>query len=331
MKNDEQSEQISDRTLERLRLGELSDVEAAEVMSRLEERGETARLDERIAYDEAFLSRYPAGIAASQIRELARRRQRKQNGDSVGSMRARPLIVLGALVAVFVVVLVSVFLSEPPVERSRDLAKSTNTAADAVEDEEKPERGESVAGVAKEIQSNETDQWLGMLPWLLEHSSTAGAGAMGCAPGETISFDAAGISRVTTDRSELLKIATEGDDEKRLQIRCAGSGTATLSVFFGEDEPPRIIIFRVAPEFYERPRAKMEEWKRLKSELGRCGELKAMELHVLLNSTGRPEMAMVGGGTEEERACVRETALEFRATPGDLPDNPPYLLMKIAL
>lgn len=316
---------VSDRTLERLRLGELPDEEAAEVMARLEAAGESHRLDALIAADEEFLERYPAAAAASQIKELRRRRERQKEPGRKGRIRRGPVIVTAVAVAALVVVATTLMVSQPS-QDPRANADPEGERGDPTLADPKPAEDDRLGAAAMD----EGEAWAGMLPWLIERSRTHGPGVMGCESGETITFDATGIRRVTTDRSDVLKVATADHDGKKLKVTCTGLGTATLSVFRSKGEPPRNVMIRVAPRYVEEPQAVLAPGARLYSKLRPCGDLDDMEVHVLLDRNARPEMVMVAGGTAADRACVRREALDFRGRSGTIPEVG-YALVKAKL
>ncbi len=63
---------ISDRTLERLALGELPDDDAQRVLARLEAKGELERFEALITDNDAFFETYPPHVLAARIRQDAR-------------------------------------------------------------------------------------------------------------------------------------------------------------------------------------------------------------------------------------------------------------------
>lgn len=92
---------ISDRRLDRYRLGELSPEEASELLKELEARGELHRLEALEAEAEAFLEHYPPGPAVQHLRADLRRIAREPE-PARSSRSGWALVVVGLLVVVAV-------------------------------------------------------------------------------------------------------------------------------------------------------------------------------------------------------------------------------------
>ena len=94
---------ISDRQIERARLGELNEQEYRELTDVLEARGEMHRLEDAITRDEEFLQKYPPRMMAAHIRTKLVEDEVQAPSDNPFALRTRrPVLTLAAVAAAVV-------------------------------------------------------------------------------------------------------------------------------------------------------------------------------------------------------------------------------------
>ncbi len=122
------------------------------------------------------------------------------------------------------------------------------------------------------------DEWNGLLDWVLKNRE-GDLLAIACVPGEELVFDATGVTRVSVDQVKLIGVQTE-DGGRNIVLECKELGLANVNIGRSNEDSTNLVL-RVA------------------------------EAHHVIESGTRPSMIIVGGGTEEQRTCVREAAKSF--------------------
>lgn len=120
---------ITDRLIERARLGELPDAQYRELVAELQRRGEMHRLEAAIARDEEFLNEYPPRMMAARIRSKLVEDEVKAPSDNPFNFRHRaPVLAFAALLAVAVVLVVYMSADERPQAMDSARADATRPA-----------------------------------------------------------------------------------------------------------------------------------------------------------------------------------------------------------
>lgn len=247
------TDRISDRLLERVRLGEIDEEEAVALIKELEEtEGSTRRLDELIEADADFLQRYPADVMAPRIRQRVRRARRvaEDRTQSGGIMLAARRIVASHRFAVAAVALLAVavaagtFLFDDEPSGTLEAVKTLSTAERGGLPHPEPsvERSSSDA-VGGARSTRDTRRW-SLAAAFDPRPSEEGELILGV--GEAARVEAEGISRVVVDSEAFASVASD-EDERHLVVSGRAPGTTPLRVV--RDGESHTVFVRVATLF----------------------------------------------------------------------------------
>lgn len=241
------SDQISERMLERARLGELDESELAELVSRLErEEGGTHRLDALIEADAEFLEQHPADQMVPLIREQLRRRAREEarksqrKGSTMLSVRqifSEHRAQAGVLVLLLIAAIAAGAFSfygerESPTVPVPD-ARLTEVGADRVpsgEETPEPITQEGFIEFVDRLDRRLTDS----NELILE-------------PGKEVTFDAHGVRRIAIDRNDVAEARVD-EESRAVTLRAKNAGLTGVRVFF-TDHNPAVMYVRVADRY----------------------------------------------------------------------------------
>lgn len=284
---------IADRTLERLRLGELSEDESQRVLDALEAQGQMHRLEELIEDDERIREKYPPAMMAARARDELRRRERQSERERrdleepalfAPGVRIFAVVATLMLVASFTVY-TAYFAQEPEyvgMARPVDLTLSESLQEDS-------DDGEEVFA----------QPWKGMLAeWVKTSDPSKRTPMFICAESEKFELDMTGMKRVTIDRASVVSFAVD-EGEDTLVVECTGRTSAVAT--FHTDAQPLHMTFRVVPEYPE------------EFSSPECDAREA-EARVLIDRAGRVESVHVAGRIDEStQTCIRDhfEALEW--------------------
>lgn len=305
------SKRISDRMLERARLGELPDDEVRALVRRLEvEEGGAARLEQLIEEDVAFLERYPAPVMAAQIRERARREQRGREREERSE---RPLRRAGWAFAIATAVAAAIAVAVVAGRGTDDLGAPHADPLASTSD-----GGDSYpAGVSRDLV--QPDPVLEPIDTMAEEASEAhwrrlglriaDSGEMILEPGEEISFAADGVRSVSVDEGRVLEVTA---DEGTLTIRARETGLTGVRLSIDGDTPTFFV--RVADPLD--PERVDEIIERHRGGLAGCG----VEATTTPSETDARMRILIGGerviaayfdqgalGSDTEHCVVRQT------------------------
>jgi len=232
---------ISDRMLEKARLGELTESESAELVARLErEEGSTERLDALIAADADFLERFPTGPMAAQIRDrLARetraRQRNKENGETMLSARALMNHRFALAVGLVTVLVGSLALAALwPREAEEGAIPQPTVAARPA-----PPAPTPAAPVAPPAPAA-----VDVDPFDAIAHRLADSRELIIEPGESVKLSARGITRVEVDLTKVAAVQLVEDGAK-VEITGKEAGLTTVRLHRGSAPPPALFL-RVA-------------------------------------------------------------------------------------
>ena len=230
--------QVSNRMLERARLGELDDQEVAELMEQLELEGGTERLDEALQADQEFLEKYPVTFMVPQIRNRLERQLRERERQTQTPIEGKDMLsnktllwhpFTAAAIAAIVAALVVLGMERPWEDTPPPIAENAEAGEDVHQRTTAPAAGPT------RVFAERIDRRLSPLNELV------------LTPGEELIFSAANVARVEVDQTQVIRPPRLTDDQSKFVLRAANIGLSRVRLVHHGDQETDLFYARVLP------------------------------------------------------------------------------------
>lgn len=203
---------ITDRLIERARLGELTDEEYQEFVAELRDRGELHRLEDAISRHEEFLNEYPPHIMATRIRSRLINSEVAEP-DTPSRVRYRAP-ALGFAAVLLVAGALAVYTSLDDGSATDTSRADTTLPSDTTPDDERPGSGMKPSTTQTRPAERRVEDVLSDLV---------------CTKGDRFSFPSAPIEAMSVSPPGPVK-AYATDDGETLVIECLELGSAVVDI-----------------------------------------------------------------------------------------------------